>query len=222
MLFLPLLAQDNEQFNDINYVLNRPYKYIIIAGGGYAYRMGKLNSSMDDKWMNFYRDLHNSPTLNTELYYCLNARNNVNLNLGINTDYVSSIAEVYNETFQNIGMINKFTCRDQYFYVAPSIMFTKSLSTCITMFGGYHIGAVYYSAKEEYDDDIVMSNSIALGWGVNAGLGYNLSKNLISGIKMKCFIARIKSVNLGNQTIKYDEPLSASHITITAFIGFMK
>ncbi|MDD2199990.1 MAG: hypothetical protein PHE08_09720 [Bacteroidales bacterium] len=112
VLFLPLLAQDNEQFNDTNYVLNKPYRYAILAGGGYAYRMGKLNGSMDDKWMNFYRDLHNSPTLNIELYYCLNARNNVNFNLGINTDYVFSIAEVYNESFQNIGMINKFTCRD--------------------------------------------------------------------------------------------------------------
>lgn len=222
VLILPLLGQNIGQLNNTSYMPNKPFSYTILTGVGYAHRMGKLNNEMDAQWRDFYRDLHNSMTLNMELYYCLNVRNNVKLNLGITTDFVSSIAQVYNKSFQHVGLVNKFSCHDQYFYTAPSIMFTKNLNSRITAFGGYHTGPVYYTRKEEYDEKNFMSNAIALGWGLNAGIGYNLSKNLVTGIKMKCLIVRIKSVQIDNQSIEYDDPLNASHITITAFGGFLK
>lgn len=201
---------------DVEYGSTQSYKdFRLSVGGGYAFRLGKVQKSGDPKLDDMSRKLRHGFTVDADAQYFFKE----SWGLGLNVNYCSSPTSGDDVNIPNFGHVNKYKESQNMLFVGPSYA-ARSESSKFLLDTTIALGPLFYMDNINLDGiDGSMSSTT---FGVNAGLAgeYKLNDKTGLGLKLSYTLGSINSLKAGGQTVKLDEPMSVSNLMATAFISF--
>lgn len=211
----PVTAQQATSF-EVEYIAPQSYKdFRLSVGGGYAFRLGKIQKTGDAKLDDVSKQLRHGFTVDADAQYFFKE----SWGLGLNVNYCSSPASGDNLDIPNIGHVNKYKESQNVLFVGPSFA-GRNESEKFLLVSSFAIGPMFYMDNANLDGvDLNLSSTT---FGFNAGVAgeYKLNDKTGLGLKLSYTLGSITSLKSGKQTEKLEEPVSVSNLMITAFISF--
>lgn len=216
MLALASATAQQSTSRDTEYISAQSYKdFRLSVGGGYAFRLGKVQKTGDPKVDDMSRKLRHGFTVDADAQYFFKE----SWGLGLNVNYCSSPTSGENVDIPNFRHANKYKESQNTLFAGPSYV-ARSESSKFLLVTSIAIGPLYYMDKINIDG--IDSSMSSTTFGVNAGLAgeYKLNDKTGLGLKLSYTLGSINSLKAGGQTVKLDEPISVSNLMATAFISF--
>jgi len=169
-------------------------------GGGYAYRLGKIDKTGDTHLDDFNSSLRNGYNLDIELQYFFQE----NMGVALNGNFIK---QSKTESITNITESHKFV------YVGPSyvLRFEKNK---LGLYLGAGFGPLFYTISEKTSPLEVSLNKTAFGSYLGVSGEYRISQNVGAGLKISATAGSVKIPELGTDS------QNVSNLMITGFISF--
>lgn len=184
-------------------------------GGGYAYRLGKLektgNTAIDD--MN--KKLQHGFTVDADAQYFFKE----SWGLGLNANYCSANTSGDNVTIPGIDQSVNYKETQNFLYVGPSFV-GRNESEKFLLITSVGVGALFFNADMNFSGRNLTGKKTTLG--VNAGIAgeYKVSSKTGVGLKLSYVLGTIDGMNVEGQNVKSDEKISVSNLMATVFLSF--
>ncbi|MEA4916280.1 outer membrane beta-barrel protein [Proteiniphilum sp.] len=190
----------------------------ISVGGGYAFRLGKVQKTGDAKVDDVSKQLKHGFTVDADAQYFFKE----GWGLGLNVNYCSSPASGEDLDLQFIDgtrRVNKYKESQNMLFVGPSFV-GRNESPKFLLVSSFAIGPIFY--MDNINMDGIDGSMNATTFGYNAGLAgeYKLNDKTGLGLKLSYTMGSINSIKSGGQTVKLDKPISVSNLMATVFISF--
>jgi hypothetical protein len=209
-VFSPAAAQEAYE---VEYQTYKDFRFSI--GGGYAFRLGKIEKTGDSKIDNLSKQLRNGFTVDADAQYFFKET----WGLGLNANYCSSTASGNDISFPNIGNVGKYKESQNMLFVGPSYA-GRNESEKFLLVSSIAIGPLFYMNEAIFDGRAVDGTATTVG--VNAGVAgeYKLNGKTGIGIKLSYTIGTVNSLTVNGKKEKYDKPVNVSNLMFTGFISF--
>ncbi len=211
----PANAQQEATY-EVEYEEPQSYKdFRLAVGGGYAFRLGKVEKTGDSRLDDLNRQLRHGLTVDADAQYFFKET----WGLGVNINYCSSSTSGDNVDIPNFGSVNRYTESQNVLFVGPS--FASRIESSKFMFiSSFAVGPLFYIDRMNIDGGTL--NATQTTFGFNAGIGgeYKLSARTGAGLKLSYTLGTVNSVEVNGQNLKYDQPISVSNLMISAFLSF--
>ncbi|HBX19635.1 MAG TPA: hypothetical protein DEF88_04200 [Porphyromonadaceae bacterium] len=221
-LALPALSQVTSQDNpEYERQYGEPLKHHdwrVAVGGGYAYRLGKVQKTGDAKLDDLSKQLRNAFNLDADAQYFFKQ----GWGLGLNANYCSgkvSGDDITVEFQDGDRNITNYKETQNMLFVGPAFV-ARTESSKFLLVSSLALGPLFYMDEMDLDGRIVNANATTVGF--NAGLAgeYKLSAKAGVGLKLSYTVGSVNSVKVEGQTAKFDEPMNVSNLMLTAFLSF--
>lgn len=200
----------------VEYQTPKNYKDFRFAiGGGYAYRLGKVektgNTAVDD--MN--KKLRHGFTVDADAQYFFKET----WGLGLNANYCSANTSGDNVTIPGIDQSVNYKETQNFLYVGPSFV-GRNESDKFLLITNVGIGPLFFNADMNLNGRNFIGKKTTLG--VNAGVAgeYKISSKTGIGLKLSYVMGTIDNMDVEGQNVKSDEKISVSNLMATLFISF--
>ncbi len=184
-------------------------------GGGYAFRLGKIQETGDSQLDDMSKKLRHGYTVDADAQYFFCE----GWGLGLNANFCSSSTSGNNVTIPNVGDVNSYKESQNILFVGPSFA-GRNESEKFLLVSSIAIGPLFYMNPATLDGVAVKTKATTLG--VNAGLAgeYKLNATTGIGLKLSYTVGNVKSVNVEGQKVEMEEAFNLSNLMLTAFISF--
>ena len=213
-IFLPLAAQQpsTQEMNQ-----TPSYKdFRVSIGGGYAYRLGKIEETSDPKIDDMNKKLRNGYVIDAEAQYFFRESWGVGLNANLCTAATSGSGFTLPGLDQTIDSYDE---TQRCFYIGPAFA-ARSESDRFLLVTSICIGPLVFMDDITIDGVEMSGNKTTVG--INAGLSgeYKMNNRMGLGLKLSYTMGTINSINFEGQNISSDEKINVSNLMITAFLSF--
>ncbi len=201
---------------EVEYASPQNYKdFRFSVGGGYAFRLGKIQKTGDSKLDDMSKKLRHGFTIDADAQYFFKE----GWGLGFNANFCSSPTSGKNIDIPDFGTVNKYKESQNILFVGPSFV-GRIESSKFLLLSSFAVGPLFY--KDKMDLDGRKGSMHATTFGFNAGLAgeYKLNDKTGVGVKLSYTLGTINSLKSGGQTAKLDETMNISNLMATAFISF--
>ncbi len=175
----------------------------IAFGGGYAYRLGKAESSGSSSLDNLTKEMRSGYSLNMDMQYYPGRV----AGIGLNLNYVQSQGKAY-------GM----TDRQSVIYVGPALALRADGRTAIGTFE-VGCGGLFLTDKVSGSYGGKISGS-AFGIHLGMGVDFKVTSGMALGAKISSDIGNVKKIKSSGSSTTLDKGWSASSLMLTGFISF--
>lgn len=200
----------------VEYQTPQHYKDFRFAiGGGYAYRMGKIDKSGDSKIDEMNKKLRHGFTVDADAQYFFNE----SWGLGLNANYSSANTSGENVTLSGVDQAVNYKETQNVIYVGPSFV-GRTESEKFLLITNIGIGPLFFNADMNFNGRNLTGNKTTLG--LNAGIAgeYKVSSKTGIGLKLSYIVGSIENLNIEGQNVKSDEKISVSNLMATVFVSF--
>lgn len=217
----PLLAQENDSTfttkYEVEYQIPESYKdFRISFGGGYAYRLGKVEKTGVPAIDDLNKQLRHGFNIDADAQYFFKE----SWGLGLNANYCSSSTSGNNITLPDMDQtVSSYEETQSMLFVGPSFVGRNEFSQFLLV-SSVGIGPLFYT------DNITVNGVTGKGTkttlGVNAGIAgeYKLNAKTGLGLKLSYTIGSINSMSFEGQNIESEETVSISNLMATVFLSF--
>lgn len=212
---LSATAQQTTSY-EVEYVAPQSYKdFRFSIGGGYAFRLGRVQKTGDAKLDDLSKQLRHGFTIDADAQYFFKE----GWGLGLNVNYCSSTASGNNVPVPNYGNANSYKESQNTLFVGPSFV-GRNESSKFLLVSSFAIGPLFYTNNGTIDGISVDGSQTTFGFNAGVAGEYKLNAKTGVGLKLSYTLGTINSVNFEGQNVKSDEPMSISNLMLTAFISF--
>lgn len=205
--------------SEVEYVFPQSYKdFRFSLGGGYAFRLGKVQKTGDAKVDDVSKQLRHGFTVDADAQYFFKE----GWGLGLNVNYCSSPASGENldiPTNNGTVRVNKYKESQNVLFVGPSFV-GRNESSKFLLLSSFAIGPMFYMDNINMDGRDGSMNSTTFGFNAGIAGEYKLNDKTGLGLKLSYTLGSINTLTSGGQSIKLDEPVSVSNLMATVFISF--
>jgi len=217
----PLLAQENAETNspayEVEYQIPGSFKDFRIAiGGGYAYRLGKIEKTGDPGIDDLNKQLRHGFNIDADAQYFFKE----SWGLGLNANYCGSSTSGSNISLPDMDQpVSSYEETQGMLFVGPSFI-GRNESSKFLLVSSVAVGPLFYT------DNITVNGVTGKGHtttlGLNAGLAgeYKLNAKTGVGLKLSYTMGSINSLNFEGQNVESDEAMSISNLMATVFLSF--
>ncbi len=217
----PLLAQENDSTSttkyEVEYQDSPSYRdFRISFGGGYAYRLGKIEKTGDPAIDDLNKQLRNGFNIDADAQYFFKE----SWGLGLNANYCSSSTSGNNITLPDMDQtVSSYEETQGMLFVGPSFAGRNEFPKFLLV-SSVAVGPLFYT------DNITVNGVTGKGTkttlGVNAGIAgeYKLNDRTGLGLKLSYTVGSINSMNFEGQNIESEETVSISNLMATVFLSF--
>jgi len=217
----PLLAQENDSTSTTKYEVEYQdspsyHDFRISFGGGYAYRLGKIEKTGDPGIDDLNKQLRHGFNIDADAQYFFKE----SWGLGLNANYCGSSTSGSNISIPDMDQtVSSYEETQSMLFVGPSFVGRNEFSQFLLV-SSVGIGPLFYT------DNITVNGVTGKGTkttlGVNAGIAgeYKLNAKTGLGLKLSYTIGSINSMSFEGQNIESEETVSISNLMATVFLSF--
>ena len=217
----PLLAQEKAETTspayEVEYQKPESYKDFRIAiGGGYAFRLGKIEKTGDPGIDDLNKQLRHGFNIDADAQYFFKE----SWGLGLNANYCGSSTSGSNITLPDMDQpVSSYEETQSMLFVGPSFVGRNEFSQFLLV-SSVGIGPLFYTDNITVNGVTGKGNKTTLGF--NAGLAgeYKLNARTGVGLKLSYTIGSINSLNFEGQNLESEETMSISNLMATVFLSF--
>lgn len=184
-------------------------------GGGYAYRLGKIEKTGDAGLDNMSKELRHGFAIDAEAQYFFKET----WGLGLNANFCSASGSAGNMKFPDLEQVVNYKETQNFIYFGPSFVGRNETEKflLITHIG---FGPVFFGVDMNYSGQSITGNKTTLG--VNAGIAgeYKISNRTGLGLKLSYVTGSVDKINIENTNVEMDNKISVSNLMATLFISF--
>ena len=212
----PVTAQQASSYETEDQPFSSYKDFRVAVGGGYAYRLGKIEETSDPKIDDMNKKLRNGFVIDAEAQYFFRESWGVGLNANLCTASTSGSGFTLPGQYQTI---NSYEETPQCFYIGPAFT-VRSESDKFLLVTSVGIGPLFFMDNITIDGVEVNGNKTTVG--INAGFSgeYKMNNKMGLGLKLSYTIGTINSINLEGQNIPSDEKINVSNLMFTVFLSF--
>ncbi len=213
----PLAAFAQEQTPyEVEYQIPRGYKdFRFSVGGGYAFRLGKVEKTGDTKIDDLNKKLRHGYTLDADAQYFFKE----SWGLGLNVNFCSSSTSGNDIEVEGYGNANSYKESQNVLFVGPSFA-GRSETDKFLLVSSFAIGPMFYMDRITVDGRVVDGNQTTFGFNAGVAGEYKLNAKTGVGLKLSYTLGTINSINFEGQNMEYKEPVSISNLMATVFLSF--
>lgn len=217
----PLLAQEKAETTspayEVEYQIPESHKDFRIAfGGGYAFRLGKIEKTGDPGIDDLNKQLRHGFNIDADAQYFFKE----SWGLGLNANYCGSSTSGNNITLPDMDQpVSSYEETQSMLYFGPSFVGRNEFSQFLLV-SSVGFGPLFYMDNITVNGVSGMGNKTTLGF--NAGLAgeYKLNTKTGIGLKLSYTIGSINSLNFEGQNLESEETMSISNLMTTVFLSF--
>lgn len=188
------------------------------VGGGYAFRLGKIEKTGESKLDELNKQLRHGFAIDADAQYFFKE----GWGLGLNMNYCSSTTSGSNINLPppTLTVIRNYKESQNILFVGPSFAGRNEFSNFLLV-SSVAIGPVFYKDKINFDEGEIYSNRTVLGFNAGISGEYKLSANVGIGAKLSYTLGTIHfdSLYLDGQKVGGDKQ-NISSLMLTAFLSF--
>jgi len=186
------------------------------VGGGYAFRLGKVEKTDDTKINDLNKKLRHGYTLDADAQYFFKET----WGLGLNVNFCSSSTSGNDIEVGGYGNANSFKESQNILFVGPSFA-GRSETDKFLLVSSFAIGPMFYMDRITVDGIVVDGKQTTFGFNAGVAGEYKLNAKTGIGLKLSYTLGSIDSISWEGQTTdKYDEQFSISNLMATVFVSF--
>ncbi|WP_298645805.1 outer membrane beta-barrel protein [uncultured Proteiniphilum sp.] len=210
-----VLAQEKTSY-EVEYQTPQGYKdFRFSIGGGYAFRLGKIEKTGDTKVDDLNKKLRHGYTVDADAQYFFKE----GWGLGLNVNYCSSSTSGSNIDIPEYGNANSYKESQNVLFVGPSFA-GRNETDRFLLVSSFAIGPMFYMDKMTIDGRLLDGTKTTMGFNAGVAGEYKLNAKTGIGLKLSYTLGTINSINLEGQNVEYDEPASISNLMATVFLSF--
>lgn len=189
---------------------NDNYKNLrFTVGGGYAYWLGKLMRTGDEKLDDFSSGLRNGYNLDLEAQYFFREH----LGIGLNGNFIKqSNSESGTLNIPNVGTVDNYKESNELIYLGASCVL-RFENDKWGFYGSGGLGPIFYTNTAEIPARQISLSKTTLGVYYSVAGEHRFSHNIGAGLKIAATFGTLKIDGL-------DDRLSVSNLMVTGFISF--
>lgn len=214
--FTPANAQQAAEY-EVEYQTPAEIRdFRIAVGGGYAYRLGRLEKTGDAGIDDLNKKLMHGFNVDADAQYFFKET----WGLGLNANLCSTSTSGGGFTNPADGqMINNYRETQRFLFAGPSFA-TRAESEKFLLVSSIGIGPLFFMNDITVNGIVGNGSRTTVGFNLGVAGEYKLNHKTGLGLKLSYTLGTINSVNLEGTNIKYDEPVSVSNLMVTAFLSF--
>lgn len=215
---IPATAQQSTSY-EVEYQAPQSYKdFRFSVGGGYAFRLGKIEKTGDSKLDELNKQLRHGFAIDADAQYFFKE----GWGLGLNMNYCSSSTSGGNINLPppTLTIIRNYKESQNILFVGPSFAGRSEFSKFLLV-SSVAIGPMFYKDKINFDDGEIYFNRTVFGFNAGISGEYKLSGNVGIGVKLSYTLGTIyfDSLYLDGQKVGGDKQ-NISSLMLTAFLSF--
>lgn len=213
----PLTAFAQEQTSyEVEYQTAPRYKdFRFSVGGGYAFRLGKVEKTGDTKIDDLNKKLRHGYTLDADAQYFFKE----SWGLGLNVNFCSSSTSGNNIDFPDDVYANSYKESQNVLFAGPSFA-GRSETDKFLLVSSFAVGPMFYMDRMTIDGRVIDGKATTVGFNAGVAGEYKLNAKTGIGLKLSYTLGTINSINLEGQNVEYKEPASISNLMATVFVSF--
>lgn len=212
----PVTAQQASSYGTEDQPFSSYKDFRVAVGGGYAYRLGKIEETSDPEIDDMNKKLRNGFVIDVDAQYFFKESWGVGLNANLCTASTSGSGFTLPGLNQTI---NSYEETQRCLYVGPAFA-ARSESDKFLLVTSIGIGPLVF--LDDITIEGVEGNGNKTTVGINAGVSgeYKMNNRMGLGLKLSYTMGTINSINFEGQNISSDEKINVSNLMITAFLSF--
>lgn len=214
-LFTPIAAQQAAPY-EVEYQTVPKYNNLRFAiGGGYAYRLGKIEKMGDAALDAMNKKLRHGFTVDAEAQYFFKET----WGLGLNANFCSASTSGENIRLPDVDNAMNLKEVQSVIYIGPSFV-GRNESEKFMLITNIGLGPIFFNTDMNFSGQSLVGKQTTLG--VNAGIAgeYKLNGKTGIGLKLSYVMGTINSINIEGQKIQKEQEVSVSNLMATLFISF--
>lgn len=191
----------------------RDFRFAI--GGGYAFRLGKIEKTGDSKIDDMNKKLRHGFTIDADAQYFFKE----GWGLGLNANYCSASTSGDNVTIPGIDQSVNYKETQSFLYVGPSFA-GRNEGEKFLLVSSFGIGPIFFNSDMNLSGASINGSKTTVG--INAGIAgeYKVSAKTGLGLKLSYVMGTIDNMNVEGQNVKSEEKISVSNLMATVFVSF--
>lgn len=185
-------------------------------GGGYAYRLGKLQKTGDAGLDDISKKLRHGFNIDAEAQYFFKET----WGLGLNANMCIANSSGQNVNLPDLPNVNLKTTQNMIF-VGPSFV-TRQETNKFMLISNIGFGPLFFTEDNSISGVNVVAKQTTLGMNVGITGEYKINQKTGIGLKLSYVMGTISSVNIEGQKVSMDDnsQFSVSNLMATLFISF--
>jgi len=211
-----LCAQDSDNLTvrtvgkDSETRLEKVQNFRMTLGGGYAYRVGKIDKMGDKKLDDFASSLRNGFNIDADFQYFFQE----SWGIGLNANFIKeSKTESGELNIPSVGSVSGYTESNQFIYVGPSFVYRYEKNN-FGFYMGAGFGPLFYKNTGKISNLEASLSKTTFGSYFGISGEYRFSQSIGAGLKLAGTAGSVKIKELG------DDRQNVSNLMVTAFISF--
>lgn len=200
----------------VEYQTPQNYKdFRFSIGGGYAFRLGKVQKTGDSKIDDMNKKLRHGFTVDADAQYFFKE----GWGLGLNANYCSASTSGDNITIPGLNQSVNYKETQSFLYVGPSFV-GRNESEKFLLVSNFGIGPLFVNSDMNLSGVNINGSKTTIG--INAGVAgeYKVNSKTGVGLKLSYVMGTIDNMNVEGQNYKSEEKISVSNLMATLFISF--
>jgi opacity protein-like surface antigen len=212
----PVTAQQASSYETEDQPFSSYKDFRVAVGGGYAYRLGKIEETSNPEIDDMNKKLRNGYVIDAEAQYFFRESWGVGLNANLCTASTSGSGFTLPGLDQTIDSYDE---TQRCLYVGPAFA-ARSESDRFLLVTSIGIGPLVFMDDITIDGVEMSGNKTTVG--INAGFSgeYKMNNRMGLGLKLSYTMGTINSINFEGQNIPSDEKINVSNLIFTVFLSF--
>ena len=185
------------------------------VGGGYAFRLGKMQKTGDTKIDDLNKKLRHGYTLDADAQYFFKE----SWGLGLNANYCSSSTSGTDIDIPEYGNADSYKEVQNVLFVGPSYVGRNKIDKFLLV-SSIAIGPLFYMNRATVDGRALDGKKTTVGFNAGVAGEYKLNAKTGIGLKLSYTLGTIHSINVEGQNMEYEDPISISNMMATVFLSF--
>lgn len=184
-------------------------------GGGYAYRLGKIDKTGDSKLDEMSKKLRHGYTVDADGQYFFKE----SWGLGLNANFCSASTSGDNINIPGTEQAVNYKETQNFIYVGASFVGRTEFEKFLLV-SNVGVGPLFFNTDINMNG--VSLNGSKTTFGLNAGIAgeYKVNSKTGVGLKLSYVMGSIENLNVEGQNVKSEEKISVSNLMATIFISF--
>lgn len=208
-------AQQSTPYQEESQASGKYKDFRFAIGGGYAYRLGKMEKTGDSKTDDLNKKLRHGFSVDADAQYFFKE----GWGVGLNANYCSASTSGDNITIPDFEHSVNYKETQRFLYVGPSFV-GRNRSEKFLLVSNIGIGPLFFNSNMNLSGVNVNGHKTTLG--VNAGIAgeYKISSKTGIGLKLSYVVGSIDNLNVEGKNVKSKEKISVFNLMATLFISF--
>lgn len=200
----------------VEYSTPQRYKDFRIAiGGGYAYRLGKMEKTGDTKIDDMNKKLRHGFAIDADAQYFFKE----SWGIGLNANLCSANTSGDNIKISGVEGHANYKETQNFIYFGPSFV-SRNESEKFLLISNIGIGPLFFSSDMTINGIGINGNKTTVGFNAGFAGEYKINTRTGVGLKLSYVMGSIENMNIEGQNVKSDEKISVSNLMATVFVSF--